>query len=248
MVLYEPGRDNPLSDVATISIPYLVLGGTRDLNGVQVVPELFDTTVLATPRIYVLNPETVHWDYFTDLCSSVDETREAALLGDPTLVEPLTNMTNTSPRACNTNVIIDPKITDPTTRANIKAASLQACTNWNQGELVGLAGFAFGGGRNICMRVGVNSIRSLDVNPVDGVTDDFVPGTNIRLFEGNDAFDSDASTVAPPIPGEIMLPMIKLYTVAFFKKFLEGDGRYMRYLTPGYANVHGLEAAVEIRE
>ena len=45
---------------------------------------------------------------------------------------------------------------------------------------------------------------------------------------------------------EVMVPLIKLYTVAFWKKFLEGDGRYMRYLTPGYANRNDLEAFVTI--
>ena len=39
-----------------------------------------------------------------------------------------------------------------------------------------------------------------------------------------------------------MVPLIKLYTIAFWKKYLEGDGRYMRYLTPGYANRNDLEA------
>jgi len=43
-----------------------------------------------------------------------------------------------------------------------------------------------------------------------------------------------------------MVPMIKLYTVAFWKTFLEGDHRYMGYLTPDYANRNGLEAIVEI--
>ena len=50
------------------------------------------------------------------------------------------------------------------------------------------------------------------------------------------------------MPADVLVPMVKLYTVAFFKKFLEGDDRYMRYLTPGYANTQGLSAVVEIRE
>jgi len=252
MVLYEPGRDNELSDIATISIPYLIMGGTRFVNGVVTVPEVLDATVLATPRIYVQHPEAIHFNYQTDVCSSVDEAREAALLADPTLPEPLTNMTNTTPRVCNTNITIDPNITDLTIRANIRAAALQACNFWNQGEIMFTVlsplGFAFGGGRNLCPHVGVNSIRSLDVNPVDGFTDEFAPGTNIRLFEGNDQWDSDASTSESPMLEETIVPMIELYTVAFWKKFLEGDGRYMRYLTPGYANTQGLEAVVEIRE
>jgi predicted dienelactone hydrolase len=33
MVLYEPGRDNSLEDVSTISFSYLVMGGNRIVNG-----------------------------------------------------------------------------------------------------------------------------------------------------------------------------------------------------------------------
>ena len=36
----------------------------------------------------------------------------------------------------------------------------------------------------------------------------------------------------------------ELHTVAFWKTFLEGDHRYMRYLTPGYARSHHLQAVV----
>jgi hypothetical protein len=41
-----------------------------------------------------------------------------------------------------------------------------------------------------------------------------------------------------------MARLIKLYTVSFWKAFLEGDGRYARYLTPGYAKQNELEAKV----
>ena len=40
--------------------------------------------------------------------------------------------------------------------------------------------------------------------------------------------------------------MLKLYTVAFWKTFLERDHRYQRYLTPGYAKHNDLEAEVFI--
>ena len=36
--------------------------------------------------------------------------------------------------------------------------------------------------------------------------------------------------------------------IAFWKTFLEGDHRYMRHLTPGYANVHGFPTLVTIAE
>jgi hypothetical protein len=241
MVLLEPGRDNSLEDVATISIPYLIMGGTRIVNGVVTVPEVFNTTALASPRIYVKNQEALHLGYQTDCCYSIEETREAALLEDPDQPEPLTNMI--------------PNPNDPQLRVcnpTMGAAAFFACTLWNQGELfvpaLGSTAFGFGGGRNMCRLVGVNpdSNRSLDVDPIDGFTDDFVPGTDIRLFEPNDEFNSDEFTTGISMPADILVPMIKLYTVAFWKKFLEGDRRYMRYLTPGYANVHDLEAVVTI--
>ena len=55
---------------------------------------------------------------------------------------------------------------------------------------------------------------------------------------------TDAVTLNPVIPDEILVPQIKLHTVAFWKTFLEGDHRYMRYLTPGYARSHALQAVV----
>jgi hypothetical protein len=95
-------------------------------------------------------------------------------------------------------------------------------------------GFGAGSGRNICTRVGVNSVRSLDINPQDGFTDS-------PPFMATDAF-----TLQPAIPEEVMVPLIKLYTIAFWKTHLEGDHRYMRYLTPGYAKRNDLKATVEI--
>ncbi len=252
MVLYEPGRDSSLEDVATIDIPYLAMGGTRIENGTVIVPELFETTVLATPRIYVKNQEAIHFNYQTDLCGSIEETREAALNGDPSLRDPVTGelliepLTNMIPNPANPNL----RICNPA----MGAAGNQACTFWNQGEVVvpllpPTQAFGFGGGRNVCTRIGADSGESLDVDPVDGLTDDFVPGTDIRLFEANDRFnyagqnsDGDPS----PIPSEEFVPMVKLYTVAFFKKFLAGDGRYMRFLTPGYADRNDLQATVTI--
>jgi hypothetical protein len=55
---------------------------------------------------------------------------------------------------------------------------------------------------------------------------------------------TDAVTLNPVIPEEILVPQIELHTVAFWKTFLEGDHRYMRYLTAGYAQSHHLQAVV----
>jgi hypothetical protein len=86
----------------------------------------------------------------------------------------------------------------------------------------------------MCTRVGVRSVISLDTNPEDGFTD-------TAPFMASDAY-----TLQPAIPAETMGPLITHYTIAFWKKFLEGDGRYMRYLTPGYAKRNHLEAVVTI--
>ena len=55
---------------------------------------------------------------------------------------------------------------------------------------------------------------------------------------------TDAFTLNPVIADEILVPQIELHTVAFWKTFPEGDPRYMRYLTPGYARSHRLQAVV----
>ena len=209
MVLFEPGP-LLLDDARTMTIPYLVMGGAQQQNGLA-VPTLFDTTVDATPRIHVLIPNATHFSFQTDNGSEIDQTREAALLADPTLPEPLTTLT-----AAN-------------------AAAARAYFLWNQGEIRFPAlGFGAGSGRNFCDRVGVNSVRSLDLDG-DGFTDSPPLMVNDPLLP-----------LGPAIREEVMVPLIKLYTVAFWKRFLEGDRRYMGYLTPGYANRNDLEAFVTI--
>jgi predicted dienelactone hydrolase len=213
MVLYEPNLSFiSLVDASTIDVPYLVMGGLQSRNG-RDVPTLFDATVDAAPRIYVQSPNATHLNYVTGMGPEIDQTREAALLAEPSLPEPLTTRTATN------------------------AAAARAYELWNQGEIIfPVLGFGAGSGRNFCQRVGVNSVRSLDTDPQDGFTDSppFLPG-------GIDPF-----TLQPAIPEEVMVPLINLYTVAFWKAFLEGDHRYMAYLTPGYASRNGLEAIVDI--
>jgi hypothetical protein len=213
MVLYEPGLPGlnySLDDARTIAVPYLIMGGLQSRSGLA-TPTLFDATVDAMPRIYVQSPNATHFSYVTGIGSEIDQTREAALLADPSLAEPLTTRTATN------------------------AAAARAYDLWNQGAtLFPVLGFGAGSGRNFCQRVGVNSVRSLDTNPQDGFTDS-------PPFMSTDAF-----TLQPAIPEEVMVPLIKLYTVAFWKAFLEGDRRYMVYLTPGYASRNGLEAIVDI--
>ena len=208
MVVYEPGLDYPLDGASRIAIPYLIMGGSQSRYGLA-IPALFAETVLALPRIYVLNPSATHLSYWTGMCAEIDQTREAALLADPALPEPLTNRIATNPPAA------------------------RAYDLWNMGQILfGLFGPGGGSGRNFCNRVGVNSIRSLDEMPQDGLTDSppFLP--------------TDAFTLNPVIPEGILVPQVTLHTVAFWKTFLEGDHRYMRYLTAGYARSHRLEAVV----
>jgi dienelactone hydrolase len=208
-VVYEPSVIS-LDDASTLDIPYLVMGGAQSQLGLA-VPTLFDATVLATPRIWVLSPNATHLNYTTGAGPEIDQAREQALLANPNIPEPLTTLTASS------------------------AAAAQAYELWNFGETqFPLNGFGRGGGRNFCNRVGVNSVRSLDTHPRDGFTDS-------PPFMASDAF-----TLKPATPEEVMVPLIELYTVAFWKTFLEGDHRYQRYLAPGYAQRHGLEAIVTI--
>jgi hypothetical protein len=170
---------------------------------------LFDATVLAEPRVRVLNPAATHLSYVANTEAEIDQLREQALAADPNIPEPLTTLT----------------------ASNVAAA--RAYQLWNQGQIVfPTFGPGFGSGRNTCNRVGVNSVRSLDVNQ-DGFTDS-------PPFLATD----EPYLVEPTIPQEVMVPMIKLYTVAFWKAYLEGDERYAHYLTPGYAKQNELEAKV----
>jgi predicted dienelactone hydrolase len=77
MVLYEPGSNYRLDDARGIEIPYLIMGGSQNRNGVA-IPTLFEATVDATPRIYVLNPNATHFNYLTGMGSEIQQTREAA--------------------------------------------------------------------------------------------------------------------------------------------------------------------------
>ena len=72
-------------------------------------------------------------------------------------------------------------------------ASVQACGIWGR-SFSRFSAPARGSGRNFCNRVGVDSIRSLDVMPQDGFTDS-------PPFMATDAF-----TVNPVIPEEILVP------------------------------------------
>jgi hypothetical protein len=209
MALYEPSVLS-VDDASTIAIPYLIMGGLQNRNG-QAIPTLFEATALAMPRIYVLTPSAAHFNYQTGMAAELDQTREQALLADPTLPEPLTTLTASN------------------------AAAARAYELWNWGEILfPLLGPGVGGGRNFCDRVGVNSIRSLDLDG-DGFTDS--PPLMV---------DDPLLPMPPATRAEVMVPLITQYTVAFWKAFLEGDRRYMRYLTPGYAIRNDLEAAVTI--
>lgn len=210
MAVYEPAL-NSLEDASTLRIPYLAMGGLQGRNGLA-LPTLFEATVLAMPRIYALTPNATHFNYLTSMGSEIDQTREAALLADPTLPEPLKTRTATN------------------------AAAARAYDLWNQGEILfPMLGPGGGGGRNYCDRVGVNSIQTLDLDG-DGFTDS-------PPFMADDPL----LPLGPATREEVMVPLIKLYTIAFWKTFLEGDHRYMPYLTPGYAHRNDLEAFVEIK-
>ena len=211
MVVYEPAILS-MSDAQRIAIPYMVMGGLQSPNG-QAMPSLFGSTTLSTPRLYVQTARAVHQSYVTSLPDEIDQAREQALAALGPGVEPLTTLIPAN------------------------AAAARAYTLWNNGAIMFPAfGPGFGGGRNLCDRVGLNSIRPLDLDG-DGFTD-------------SPPFLLDDPPYMPqrPIRAEVMIPMVKLYTVAFWKTRLEGDHRYQRYLAPGYAQSQNLEATVFVGE
>jgi hypothetical protein len=136
-------------------------------------------------------------------------------------------------------LLADPTLPEPLTyppapvavAANAPAAA--AFFQWNNGQ-INNGGSGFGNGRNWCNQVGLGPARPLDADG-DGFTDSppFVGAEPIWAPKG-------------AIPWGIMAPMVRMYTVAFWEVFLAGDGRYMPYLTPGYAHRNGLPAVVDI--
>lgn len=252
MVLYEPSREDNLAEIANISTPYLIMGGTRFVAGITTGPEIFEATADAFPRIRVKTPDALHFSYQSELCLGIEATREQALDLDPNQPEPLTNLiTPTSPTCdIDPNTGVCRRICNPA----MSAPAFQACTYWNQGELfINLVGRAFGGGRNLCDGIGTSpdSARSLDTHPEDGYTDDFLGGDpTIALFEPNDVWGSDESHTEEPPTYEVMQPVIRNYTISFFKLLLAndlGDLAYARYLTKIYAHLHHLPAVVDVR-
>jgi acetyl esterase/lipase len=202
LLLYEPDPGSyDVGAAAAMTLPYLILHGDQFARSVPSYTVLLATTTAALPRIEVYNPHGVHRNIDSGLCRIIDDTREQALLADPTLPDPLTHQI-----AGN-------------------AAAEAAFNLWNIGAIMfPILGTGVGGGRNICNHVDVGSaVLPLDQDG-DGVTDSppFVP------------VDPPCVLVAPPA-AEVVVPRLLHYSVAFWKTFLEGDHRYMPYLTPGYA-------------
>jgi hypothetical protein len=245
IMVSEPGF--PSFDADKLDIPLLLMGGDQYSAGLA-LPGLFDAVVNAVPRIYVLTPRSLHFSYSVGMCDTVNAAREYALENDPTLRDPDTD-----------ELIIEPLTHwDPATRLckpGPSQAARNACGIWNMGRLslppicnlADPATFNFGGARNFCDKTGVDSIESLDLDS-NGLTDALDPVTGTTLFNISDECTMISPPGESPVTGEEMVLLVTHYSVAFWKKFLDGDGRYMRYLTPGYANVHGLEVEVDIRD
>jgi dienelactone hydrolase len=197
MVLYEPGtRVATPDDTATIAVPYILMNGnqmTDALAGPTGQQALLDRTVNASPRIHVFSDGAIHFGYVTNLCPTIDEARDQAL--------PFVDQ--------------EPLETNITTNA----AASYAYAQWHIGQtqIIG-----FGGGRNVCTRVGIDS--GLD-DDLDGLTDSppFQPG------------GVDPKVLFPALPSEVLVPVITHYTVAFLKVYLEGDESYLPALAPGQA-------------
>src|SRR4030095_1204673 len=104
-------------------------------------------------------------------------------------------------------LLADQALPEPlTNRIATNPAAARAYDLWNMGQILSaLLAPGAGSGRNFCNRVGVNSIRSLDAMPLDGFTDS-------PPFLSTDAF-----TLNPVIPEEMLVHQIKLHTVSFVK-------------------------------
>jgi len=146
-VFYEPGQPElSYADAATMTVPYMIHGGSQFVSGV-LAPDLFAATTEARPRVYVHTPGALHVNNSTGLCDLIEAAREEALLGDPEIPEPLTTLLSGNPEAA------------------------LAYNLWNTDSTLYLIGVGFGGGRNVCDQVGLGPARSLDVAPEDGLTD-----------------------------------------------------------------------------
>jgi hypothetical protein len=136
-------------------------------------------------------------------------------------------------------LLASPTLPDPLTHLITgNAAAEAAYVGWNFATVQYTnLGSGVGGGRNFCNRVGVDSaVLPLDAND-DGFTDS-PPYVGI-----------DPPYVLAQAPAaEVTTPLIKLYSVAFWKAFLTGDRRYMPYLTPGYARQGHLHSVVTVWE
>lgn len=215
IVLYEPAGlttcNLSLTDKQNVLIPYLEMDGSPviGLEGQQ----LFLDAVNALPRIRVHTPDVVHSSYATSACYTWDQLRETSFARQT---------------ANSVSPLIDP------TRFTVPAALDQgvgalAFTFWN---LDGNPAVATGGNRQFCNRTGVNSAYILLDSDNDGITD--IPPYNCTgpLISGQTC---NTITVQNHPTGEQMEHLVYHYSVSFWKVFLEGDGRYNRFLTPGYA-------------
>jgi predicted dienelactone hydrolase len=220
MVVYEPGVNDVVDDVSAFSSPYLLLRGTQ-----------LDHFTGGMPAQDALNA------LFANTVAATP--RIQVLTPDAVHFSFNTGLCELIDQAREQALLANPTLPDPlTTLTASSAAAAAAYMNWNMGQTqFPNNGAGFGGGRNVCHQVGVGSVRSLDVTPFDGETDSppLLP------------VDPPYTPVAPP-PQSIMVRLVTHYTIAFWKTFLEGDRRYMRYLTPGYANVDGFPALVTIGE
>jgi len=214
LLVYEPDPGSySLADASTMEIPYLLMHGDQFALSVPSYTVLLAATT-AVRRIVVYDPGALHRSYDTGLCLQIDETREAALLANPTLPDPLTHLITGN------------------------AAAEAAYTGWNFAMLQYAAlGSGVGGGRNFCNRVGVDSA----VLPLDADDDGY---TDSPPYLGIDP----PYVLAEAPAAEVTTPLIKLYSVAFWKTFLAGDRRYMPYLTPGYASANRLHSIVTVWE
>ncbi len=211
----------------SVTNPVMVIGGSPDRYGPSARTP-FNQLTSAESRILVTtktktdnaNLNADHTAYQVGDCDLTDAFRENSLarqvasLQTP-LVEPLTSAFGS-----------DPTITDPAARA----LAAQALFQWNNPIQPILRQ------RTFCNRVGTNpqGYLPIGVSSSDGLVTSSPPFEPSPVVNSTPPFT--ACSPVQCIPQARMDRMVKLFTVSFWKTFLEGDKRYNRFLTRGYSN------------
>jgi hypothetical protein len=219
--------DYSAAERANLNIPYLVISGSNfyPIVGTAVASTLFEETTNVSPRTFADISPSTHYGFVNNLCEFADKFREMVLgiaVAEGILIKEPLILGNNEPTG-------DPVLD----------------------EMMGVLGYLWtinesptgisSPYRTYCDSVGVSdsSLRSLDVNPMDGITDISIIDTDGQqklLRDVSQGYVTERQTTE----------FLKLYSVAFWKVYLENDGRYQPFLTPGYAVANDLRLKVYV--